>query len=172
MKRGTRLLNDYEFDYDTGICKLLLASKTYGNMEFLIDIADYPLVKDYTWEAAKRRACFYVQTSVQRPDDSRTCLYLHKILLPAEGRLVVDHINGDALDNRRANLRLVTNQQNILNRRKPTKGYYYYEGKPKPWRVLLRTNGRLDSFGYYRTEEEAAAIVRGLVTQRELEFGI
>lgn len=43
---------------------------------------------------------------------------LGRILLPPPPRMVVDHINGDGLDNRRCNLRVVTSRQNSQNRAK------------------------------------------------------
>src|SRR5206468_807565 len=44
-------------------------------------------------------------------------LYLHRLIIGAVPRgLTVDHVNGDVLDNRRANLRIVTHSQNHVNR--------------------------------------------------------
>lgn len=42
---------------------------------------------------------------------------MHHLLLGAADGQLVDHINDDPLDNRRANLRIVTPQQNVQNKR-------------------------------------------------------
>lgn len=48
-------------------------------------------------------------------------IYLHRLLARAQPHQYVDHINGDALDNRKANLRCVTPSGNMQNRKGPTK---------------------------------------------------
>lgn len=42
---------------------------------------------------------------------------LHRIILDAPAGALVDHVNGDGLDNRRANLRLCSGSQNGANKR-------------------------------------------------------
>lgn len=46
--------------------------------------------------------------------------YLHRVIMKPTSTQHVDHINGDKLDNRRINLRLVTRSQNLQNRRGAT----------------------------------------------------
>jgi len=41
--------------------------------------------------------------------------YLHRIIAGARNGEIVDHINGNTLDNRRSNLRIVTMQENAMN---------------------------------------------------------
>lgn len=69
---------------------------------------------------------------------------------------MVDHVNHDGLDNRRCNLRLVTNAENQQNRRSP-KGYRWHKEKQK-WQPRIRLNGKDIFLGYYDTEEEARRI--------------
>ena len=69
------------------------------------------------------------------------------------GDLQVDHINGLTDDNRRENLRLVTNSENQHNQRR-AKGYYFHRGARK-WAASIRLKGKGVHLGYYKTESEA-----------------
>lgn len=73
----------------------------------------------------------------------------------------VDHINRDKLDNRRANLRIVThreNGQNLPSQRGTSRfrGVSWY-GERKKWTAQVQLNGRHHSLGYFATEEAAGA---------------
>ena len=74
-----------------------------------IDEADFLVVSAISWFVTDRG---YVRSSTGKP---RVLLHRH-LLSPADG-VVVDHINGDKLDNRRCNLRLATHAENMRNRK-------------------------------------------------------
>ncbi len=86
-------------------------------------------------------------------------LYMHRIILDAPAGMVVDHINGDRLDNRRDNLRLGTISQNNANRQHystseaPFKGLSWNRGK---WQVRIGVNGRRVYLGRYASPTTAA----------------
>lgn len=54
--------------------------------------------------------------------------FLHRLVMDAPKGLFVDHINHDKLDNRKSNLRLCTNTENIRNRRLTDKNTSGYKG--------------------------------------------
>lgn len=69
----------------------------------------------------------------------------------------VDHINGDTLDNRRANLRVVSNIENSRNlgpRVDLGVGWMPSRGK---YRARINVNGSRVALGYFFTKEEAVA---------------
>lgn len=86
-------------------------------------------------------------------------LYVHRLLLP-EGR-DIDHINGDGLDNRRANLRAATRAQNMANSgsrrgsRSPYKGVTLHK-KTGQWFARIMVDGKAKYLGYYKDPEAAA----------------
>lgn len=77
-------------------------------------------------------------------------LRLHRLVLNAPEEMVVDHLNGDKLDNRKSNLRICTHKENSMNR-KNTKGVCYDKSKSK-WIARYRNK----FFGRYNTEQEAS----------------
>jgi len=71
----------------------------------------------------------------------------------------IDHINGNKLDNRIENLRLVTHQENGFNR---TTAKGYYNNPNGTYQTGIRLNGKSIHLGTYKTEEEAReAYLRG-----------
>lgn len=94
---------------------------------------------------------------------------LHRVITNATPGTHVDHINGDKLDNRRENLRVVTPQINQVNRkrrnRNNTSGHrgvcYAPAASPtKHWRAQITVNGRNIHLGMFATKEEAVVARR------------
>lgn len=86
---------------------------------------------------------------------------MHRLILgEVEGRCS-DHINGDGLDNQRANLRACTHTENMRNRRKHknnTSGFtgVHWRNSTKKWRAQIDADGRKRHLGYFDDIEEAA----------------
>ena len=88
--------------------------KTVGGTEFIVDVDDLPLLQGRTFHMRGKYISLYFPSSFHGAKDQRS-VYLHKYLL-GEPASEVDHINGNTLDYRRENLRIVTKTEQNLNR--------------------------------------------------------
>ena len=69
------------------------------------------------------------------------------------GQWQIDHINGNRIDNRPCNLRLVTHQQNSHNLLS-AKGFYFNKSTGK-WLAQIQIDGKRKYLGYYDCPNEA-----------------
>lgn len=134
------------------------------DMFALIDAGDYGAVSSFHWRVESNRGfAWYAVAHTPRINGRTSKVRMHRLILRAPANAVVDHINGDGLDNRRSNLRLCTQTENTWNRR--TKhGVSRFMGvsldtrcRAKKWRATIGVHGKYISLGYFLTEEEAAA---------------
>ena len=87
---------------------------------------------------------------------------MHREIMNFPVGLLVDHRNGDTLDNRRENLRVATRSENNCNRRKTSSktssqfiGVCFHK-RNKRWFAYIRHNKKRIHLGYFDTEIEAA----------------
>lgn len=99
------------------------------------------------------------------------CLYYAR--WPLSG-LVIDHMNNNPFDNRKENLREVTNSINALNREKlpsnNTSGVMgvFWESHKQRWKATFWFNNKFISGGHYKNFEDAVAARR----QLEIDYGV
>jgi hypothetical protein len=86
---------------------------------------------------------------------------MHRLIMNAPTDRQVDHVNGDRLDNRRANLRLATQRENSANTRKRSsnksgvKGVVWDKARKK-WAAYIKVNYRSIGLGRFDTIDAAA----------------
>lgn len=91
---------------------------TTDGYEVLIDEADFALVSRFRW---RTRPGVNTRYAIRQAHGDKT-MRLHRELLCVPADNVVDHINGNGLDNRRANLRICTKAENNRNTSKRGNG--------------------------------------------------
>ena len=95
---------------------------------------------------------------------------LHRMIMKPPKGMVVDHINGNRLDNRKSNLRVTDYSINSLNTTK-SRGKTQYRGVHKLkhrnlFSARIQVKGKRICLGFYKTAEEAS---RAYITkQKEL----
>ena len=129
----------------------------------LVDDSDYEEMSKYRWYAHKDHNTFYAHR--KSPTDpvthKRAMILMHAVIIGASRGMDVDHINGDGLDNRRCNIRIVTRRQNLQNLHiKKTSKYpgVHLHNRSRKWQAQIRANGKWYYLGQY--DDEATAALR------------
>lgn len=124
---------------------------TANGVTFFVDEADLPTVKRYSWCMSK--------TGYPVANVGGSVVKLHRYLLRPESGEVVDHINGNRMDNRRCNLRVCTAKENARNVR-PAKNSKsgvlgVRETKHGTYQARIVVNGTEIHLGNFKTMDEA-----------------
>jgi hypothetical protein len=142
-KRNTiyDLSNSYGIGYIKDIC-------------FLFDLNDFEKIRYHSWKLDKDG---YLRSKI----DKHT-VFIHRLIMNYPLSMSIDHINGNPLDNRKENLRVVTNKENSRNRKNKqlnTTSKYFgvcYRKKYNKWEGNIEGENGGIYLGLFDTEEEAA----------------
>lgn len=149
-----------------------LLSKDYGigyclnGYEFYFDKDDYELIKNIKWSNSKG----YIVAS------SNPSIKLHNLIMniTPTRQIMVDHINRIKNDNRKENLRIVSNTQNTINNgtysktleRSGCKGVTWDKTKNK-WQATIRIDKKLVKLGIFKKDNLESAIICRLKAEKE-----
>jgi len=134
----------------------------YGGKVFFIDEEDYERVAQHSWT---NTSLGYVVSSAWDKKAKKRCksILLHRFIMNAPKGVLVDHKNGNRLDNRKENLRFCTRQENARNMKNDTsssgghKGVYPHKHK---WTARITVNYKLLYLGLFETKEAAIEAYR------------
>lgn len=134
-----------------------VSTPSFPNITALIDEADLERVSEFDWRFDGKHG--YIKAHVG-PRSCRDTIWLHRFILEAPDDIFVDHINNDALDNRRANLRFCTNQQNQANKNpngaRRYKGVFRNSKVPHMFEARIGYQKKSLYLGLFASEVEAA----------------
>ena len=130
----------------------------------VIDAADVHLVQGRNWFTARSRSTFYARTNTPRltKNAAQGFLLLHRVIMDAPDHLQVDHEDGDGLNCRRSNMRLATNAQNGMNKRRVSatmsgkKGVTWHCRQHK-WNARIMAHGVMHNLGSFSELADAKA---------------
>lgn len=129
----------------------------------VIDADDVHLVAGRNWAAlvSKRRKAVYA-ARVITDGGKQTMILMHRLVSDAPDGMVVDHIDGDGLNNRRANIRHCTRSQNNMNVGLRSDNAIRLKGvcldkRVNRWKAEIRCDGKRKFLGYFETPDRAHA---------------
>jgi hypothetical protein len=125
-----------------------------------VDPGDYIWLAQFKWYCHKREYGCYAMRNGGGGTSGKKVL-MHRQIMDTPAGLVCDHINRNGLDNRKANLRNCTKQENNLNQRSHRGSVSKYKGvywkkDMRRWAASVQIDGRREHLGYFASEAEAA----------------
>jgi hypothetical protein len=144
--------------YSFSFHKIYLGENEYT----VVEATDYYAFGKYKWIFFGAGKNSYAVREVKIEPKETKRVYLHREIMKPPKRKLVDHRNGDGLDNRRANLRLATYSQNIINRPKTkSKTSSRYRGVSfnkscGKWGVIIHWRHKGKWLGWFENEIDAA----------------
>jgi hypothetical protein len=127
----------------------------------VVDDHDFERVAAYKWMVSAPSSngkVRYAQRTIRVGGKKKTIL-MHRFITGCPPDLEVDHIDGDGLNNRNVNMKIVTSRENMQNlhmqksSRFPGVSWDKLNGQ---WRAQINLRGRVIYLGLYPSEEEAA----------------
>lgn len=118
---------------------------------FEIDDEDYDKVSAYKWHTKKSRPNSGIY--IRRRAGQRS-ISLTSCILGVDPSIIIDHIDGNTLNNKKSNLRITTNTNNVRNQRKhlnSTSGYkgVTWDKSHNKWMAQIRVSHKNYFIGYY-----------------------
>ena len=123
----------------------------------IVDADDYEWLMQYKWYAGRppSQKTFYACRNVP----GRGIMLMHRQIMQPPKGMVVDHINGNGLDNRRCNLRICTQAQNSYNCPSRAGAKSRFRGvtpRGDKWEAKIQHKGQVYNLGLFDNEIEAA----------------
>lgn len=124
----------------------------HSGQVMLVDTADVAMLSGFTLQP---------HGGYVRADRGRFTILVHRLIIGAGRDFEVDHINGNGLDNRSANLRSTNSRGNKANSRghrgstSRHKGVCWDKSRSK-WAAYVHTDGKTTSLGRFDNEDAAA----------------
>lgn len=129
-----------------------------------IDNEDVDKIRNYKWNFSN-----YVYTNINKKHISLHRIITNTINEPDKYNNLIDHINGDVLDNRKSNLRICSPSENAYNRHNKVKGYTSFKsGNKIYYRAYIYKNNKCINLGNFTNEEDAIKARK----EAEIKYGI
>ena len=168
MEGGIKLkrINPNTYTDKDNYVELEIDSPTFGVFKIAFDKEFEESVKQYHWTIMKAKCprskyyTYYVYSTKTKHCQKQ--MLLHRFIMGNPRGMIVDHIDGNTMDNRKSNLRICTFQENCRNRKMSRRNSSGYLGvtwveKEHKWMAYIHLNlGKtFKNLGYYTDLEEA-----------------
>lgn len=142
----------------------------------IVDAADYEWLSKHAWRLNRGDGGnFYAVRTARNRNNKNQLVRMHREIINAKPHELVDHVNGNGLDNRRVNLRIATRTQNAMNKSSLANTSSQYKGvswkkEMGRWVAQITSKKRRLHIGYFADEVAAAHAYDRIARQLYGEF--
>lgn len=129
----------------------------------MVDDEDYGELIKYKWYAQRVSlgSTYYAFKALPREKMTQRKIGMHSFVFAVEKGTMIDHIDGNGLNNQKSNLRIATHAQNMRNCKGHDKSTSKFKGVSKYrntniWVAQIYCNGEKQHLGYFKNEIDAA----------------
>lgn len=140
----------------------------------IVDDNEYEELSKYKWVLSKPKENHKYAVRYE----GGKSIAMHRQILNCSGRLsLVDHKNGNGLDNRKNNLRICDHQKNAFNTEKTIKNKSGFKGiylcqRLKSWCVQMRINKKVKHLGTFKSLEDAITLYKNKSLEIHGDFSV
>lgn len=126
----------------------------------IVDDEDYELLRSFNWRLQRNKRYSFAIRNDRLPDGRRTTIRMHHMVVCVGDGYVLNHRDGNGLNNQKSNLRVATKSQAQYTKRlqrsskSGLKGVFWDSTKRK-WRAEISANGKKIRLGYFCDRKEA-----------------
>jgi hypothetical protein len=144
--------------------------------EAFVDDEDFERLSKYTWRRKDDGRTSYAKAYGGGGRKNRITLLMHRKLMEVPRGVVIDHVDGNGLNNQKNNLRVCTCEQNHWNRHRlnsnNTSGYrgVSWDKKTNKWLVRVGYDGKRVYGGLFENRDSAVVVYKKITSELYGEY--
>ena len=148
---------------------------THGKVA-IVDDEDFDYLNQFKWLANKQKNDkFYVGRNIPVSNKKQSKIWMHRFIMNPEKGMVIDHLDGNPLNNQKNNLRICTHAENMRNSKIPKNNTSGFKGvsfvkKHNTYESSIRINNIKIYLGYYIDPKDAAKAYNDAALKYHGEF--
>ena len=143
----------------------------------IVDDEMFEFLNQWKWFASNKNGKFYVVRNITVSKNKQNSIFMHRFIMKPEKGFVIDHLDGNGLNNQKNNLRICTFGQNGMNRGSQSnnkcgfKGVHFFKNTTnKNWIAKICYNRKIIHLGTFIDPIEAARAYNDAALKYHGEF--
>jgi hypothetical protein len=141
----------------------------------IIDDDDYEYLNQWKWFANNKNGKFYVVRNITVSKNKQSSIFMHRFIMKPNKGMIIDHLDGNPLNNQKSNLRICTHAENMrnskisINNKSGYKGVSYQEDRNN-YRAQIKFNNKKINIGDFIDPIDAARAYNAAALKYHGEF--